>query len=152
MNFLCMKCRKVPFCARNWWKRGRKNLVQLLDTLTDLIDYLFISVLLLLEESEKYSMGCLHQVDIKRRSLTWYTARSLCPLLQRWGCIIVKWYIDFRICGLAKSYFMYFLFDGQITSNLKKTGQTAVLYHYCGLSRFFWIRRYVWRLQYISEQ
>ena len=24
-----------------------------------------------------------------------------------------------------------------ITSDLKKPGQTAVLYHYCGLSRFF---------------
>ena len=32
-------------------------------------------------------MGCLHQVDIKCRSLTWYTVRSLCPLLWRWGHI-----------------------------------------------------------------
>ena len=29
-----------------------------------------------------------------------------------------------------------------VTSDSKKSGQTAVLYHYCGLSRFFWIRRY----------
>ena len=28
-----------------------------------------------------------------------------------------------------------------ITSDSKKPGQTAVLYHYCGLSRFFLIRR-----------
>ena len=29
-----------------------------------------------------------------------------------------------------------------LTSDSIKPGQTAVLYHYCGLSRFFWIRRY----------
>ena len=28
-------------------------------------------------------------------------------------------------------------------SDSKKPVQTAVLYHYCGLSRFFWIRRYL---------
>ena len=32
-------------------------------------------------------MGCLHQVDIKRRSLTWYTARTIAPFLWRWGRI-----------------------------------------------------------------
>ena len=30
-----------------------------------------------------------------------------------------------------------------ITSVSKKPGQTIVLYHYCGLSRFFWNRRYL---------
>ena len=30
-----------------------------------------------------------------------------------------------------------------VTSDSKKPGQNAVLYHYCGLSRFFWIRRYI---------
>ena len=35
-------------------------------------------------------MGCLHQGKIKHRSLTWYTAHSLCPLSQRWGCIEVS--------------------------------------------------------------
>ena len=63
MNFLCMKCRKVPFCARNWWKRGRKNLVQLLDTLTDLVDDLSISVLLLLQK--KYSIFFKWCIDFK---------------------------------------------------------------------------------------
>ena len=29
-----------------------------------------------------------------------------------------------------------------VMSDSKKPGQTAVLYHYCDLSRFFWIRRY----------
>ena len=32
-------------------------------------------------------MGCLNQVDIKRRSLTWYTARIIAPLLWWWGRI-----------------------------------------------------------------
>ena len=34
-------------------------------------------------------MGCLHQVDIKRCSLTWYTARIIAPLSWRWGRIKV---------------------------------------------------------------
>ena len=31
------------------------------------------------------AMGCLHQGEIKRRSLTWYTARSLCPPFVKVG-------------------------------------------------------------------
>ena len=34
-----------------------------------------------------FKMGCLHQVDIKRRSLTWYTVRIIAPLSWRWGRI-----------------------------------------------------------------
>ena len=30
-------------------------------------------------------MGCLHQGEIKRRSLTWYTAQSLCPPFAKVG-------------------------------------------------------------------
>ena len=30
-------------------------------------------------------MGCLHQGEIKRRSLTWYTAHSLCPPFAKVG-------------------------------------------------------------------
>ena len=30
-----------------------------------------------------------------------------------------------------------------ITSESKKPGQNTVVYHYCDLSRFFWLRRYV---------
>ena len=32
-------------------------------------------------------MGCMNQVDIKRRSLTWYTARIIALLSWRWGRI-----------------------------------------------------------------
>ena len=35
-------------------------------------------------------MGCLNQVDIKRRSLTWYTARIIAPLSWRWGRIVTE--------------------------------------------------------------
>ena len=33
----------------------------------------------------KFRKGWLHQVDIKRRSLTWYTANSLCPPFVKAG-------------------------------------------------------------------
>ena len=33
----------------------------------------------------RYVMGCLHQGEIKHRSLTWYTAHSLCPPFAKVG-------------------------------------------------------------------
>ena len=37
-----------------------------------------------------FTIGCLNQVDIKRRSLTWYTAPIIAPLSWRWGRIVIN--------------------------------------------------------------
>ena len=40
----------------------------------------------------KFAIGCLNQVDIKRRSLTWYTVRIIAPFSWRWSRIKIFWH------------------------------------------------------------
>ena len=57
--------------------------------------------------------------------------------------------IEFDFCrflGILKGQIednKYFLgWGSNLTSESKKPGQSAVVIHYCGSSRFFWLRRY----------
>ena len=41
-------------------------------------------------------MGCLNQVDIKRRSLMWYTARIIAPLCEGGAVLFVDFFEQFQ--------------------------------------------------------
>ena len=43
-------------------------------------------------------MGCLHQGEIKRRSLIWHTARSLCPPFAKVGPYEMQHFLFIAVC------------------------------------------------------
>ena len=51
---------------------------------------------------DELSMGCLHQVDIKRCFLTWYTVPSLCPpFVEPYFFRFTKFPISRSVCGCS---------------------------------------------------
>ena len=69
-------------CVGNWWKRGRKNLVQILDTLADLVDVLFISA------PDVNILGLVKYIKYKKTMIHWRDFLSF-PDTEWVTCVIV---------------------------------------------------------------
>ena len=89
-----MHCDKLDLCL---WGRV-VNIILTYDKVSNNVIFYFVCTLMMRIHIAKLiqahlnwsSMGCLHQSEIKHRSLTWYTARSSCPPFAKVGPYYVK--------------------------------------------------------------